>query len=160
PLRVGHITDVQQEAVAAAGAARQADGRIDGDVVALGGPGAHAVPRSGRRGADDRIDDALDGPPQRGAVRACRRIASLPRLDDAVQHRLDESQGQDELHAPHLRREPACGTTRGSGYVDVHVLLVVRIVDDRVRVRATTGLHIPDVFRIGDVADVEDPDAA
>ena len=39
PDRVGRIPDVEQEAVAGAGATGQADGGIEGDVVALGRTG-------------------------------------------------------------------------------------------------------------------------
>ena len=44
--------------------------------------------------------------------------------------------------------------------VDVDVLVVARIVHDRVRVRAAAGLHVGDVLRIIDVRDVEDSKSA
>ncbi len=79
PRRVLRIGDVQQDAVAAAGAARQSDLRIDGDVVALvglgrvlaGDAGTAAAPQTGdaargRVGEDARaVDDgglSPDGP--------------------------------------------------------------------------------------------------
>src|SRR2546430_14678711 len=49
---------------------------------------------------------------------------------------------------------------RRSGHVDVHVVLVGGIFHHGVRVRPPAGLDIPDVLRVGDVGDVEDPDAA
>src|SRR5207249_11964335 len=49
---------------------------------------------------------------------------------------------------------------RRAGDVDVDVVRVVRIVHDRVRVRAAAGLHVCDVLRIVDVRDVEDPETA
>src|SRR5439155_26507511 len=45
-----------------------------------------------------------------------------------------------------------------AGDVDVGVRGVLGIDHHRVRVRAATGLHVADVFRAGDVADVEDAD--
>ena len=44
--------------------------------------------------------------------------------------------------------------------VDVDVLRVLRIDQHRVGVGAAAGLHVAHVLRIGDVGDVEDPDAA
>ena len=44
--------------------------------------------------------------------------------------------------------------------VDVNVVLIVRIDDQRVRVRAAAGLHGGDLLRILDVGNVEDPHAA
>ena len=55
-----------------------------------------------------------------------------------------------------LRRAHA----RRPGHIDIDVVLVVRIGDHRVRVRAAAGLHVGDVLRAGDVGDVEDADAA
>ena len=49
---------------------------------------------------------------------------------------------------------------RGTGDVDVHVVRVLRIDEQRMRVRATAGLHVADVARVLDVGDVEDADAA
>ena len=47
-----------------------------------------------------------------------------------------------------------------AGDVDVDVVLVLRIDEHRVRVRAAAGLHVADVLRIRDVGDVEDANAA
>src|SRR5204863_8998494 len=49
---------------------------------------------------------------------------------------------------------------RRPGDVDVHVLLVVGIFDHGVRVRPAAGLYVADVFRVGDVGEVEDADPA
>ena len=48
----------------------------------------------------------------------------------------------------------------GARAVDVDVRLVVRIGDQRVRVRAAAGLHRRDLLRLLEVGDVEDADAA
>src|SRR5690606_26554918 len=53
-------------------------------------------------------------------------------------------------------RTHACRT----GDVDVDVLVVIRVLQDRVRVRTTAGLDVGDINRVADVADVEDPDPA
>src|SRR2546426_12489677 len=45
-----------------------------------------------------------------------------------------------------------------AGDVDVNVRAVLGIDHHRVRVRAAAGLHVADVLRTGDVADVEDAD--
>ena len=82
-----------------------------------------------------------------------------------------------QRHADHFEAEPrrvgivdrpvlAAGQlllrahARRPGHIDIDVVLVVRIGDHRVRVRAAAGLHVGDVLRAGDVGDVEDADAA
>src|SRR6185437_7546020 len=47
-----------------------------------------------------------------------------------------------------------------AGDIDVDIVLVFRIDEQRVRVRPAAGLHIGDVLRVVDVADVEDANAA
>ena len=66
PHRVRRIADVEQQAVAAAGAAGEADRRIDGDVVALRRARRAAAPAVGV----GRPSSAID---RRAALRAARR---------------------------------------------------------------------------------------
>jgi hypothetical protein len=47
-----------------------------------------------------------------------------------------------------------------TGDIDVDVLLVLRILEHRVRVRAAAGLHVAHVLRCLDVRDIKDADAA
>ena len=47
-----------------------------------------------------------------------------------------------------------------AGNVDVDIVRILGIVQHRVCVRAAAGLHVGDVFRIGDVGDVEDAEPA
>src|SRR5438552_18191612 len=52
-------------------------------------------------------------------------------------------------------------TDEGSaGYIDVNVVLIIRIDDQRVRVRSATSLHCGDLLRTLDVTDIEDSRAA
>ena len=52
-------------------------------------------------------------------------------------------------------------TDEGSaGHVDVDVVLIIRIDDQRVRVRAAASLHRGDLLRRFDVGDIEYPNAA
>src|SRR5258708_30942341 len=44
--------------------------------------------------------------------------------------------------------------------IDVHIVLVLRVDEERMRVRAPATLHCRDLLRIREVADVEDADAA
>ena len=66
--------------------------------------------------------------------------------------------GGCRAHAPgELARRPHAGRT---GHVDVHVVGVLGIHQQRVRVRAAAGLHVSDVLGVRDVRDVKDADAA
>src|SRR6185503_19940643 len=49
---------------------------------------------------------------------------------------------------------------RRPGHVDVNVVLVIRIHDERVRVRATTSLHSGHLLWIFDIADIKNSHAA
>ena len=48
----------------------------------------------------------------------------------------------------------------GAGDIDINVVLIFGIDHQRVRVRATAALHRGDLFRIPDIADIEDTHAA
>ena len=54
----------------------------------------------------------------------------------------------------------ALADKRSSRDIDVDVVLVIRIDDQRVRVRAAASLHGCHLLRISDVADIEDSHAA
>src|SRR4029453_7514788 len=82
----------------------------------------------GRRIRERHLDD-LDA--------ETRRVLILPRIRAPLQF---------------LRRANA-GL---AGDVDVDVVLVARVLDHRVRVRATARLHVRDVLRVRDVGNVED----
>ena len=84
PLRVGRIADVEQQAVALAGAAGQTDRGIERDVVALrSGPafGAGVGPSACAIIAGSACA-------QRGAVRGRRRARAAARLHGAVEQRV------------------------------------------------------------------------
>src|SRR2546423_11785021 len=49
---------------------------------------------------------------------------------------------------------------RSTGHIDVDVVLVIRIEDQRVRVRAAASLHRGDLLRILDVTDIENSHTA
>ncbi len=91
--RIHRIPDVEQQAVAFAGAAGEPDRRIDGDVVTLCRTGARPVvafahhPRS-------HAGELLA---QRGAVGCGGGSGASPRLHDAVEHRRDPAVGQHEV---------------------------------------------------------------
>ena len=226
--RVDRVADVEQEAVAPARAARQAERRVQRDVVALGGPGTRAV--SAVLVADRRREHLREILAQRGAVGARGRAAAAPGSDDAVEHARHEPVAHDAHAAPDIddERAPLPGLLdrgdvvgrqtvarrgheivedsgraddrrllgmgeghpdhldpeerrvrvlvrrtagaalqlvfgadgRGAGDVDVHVLVVIRMLQQGVRVRPPAGLHVGDVLGVPDVADVEDPDPA
>src|SRR5260370_18596261 len=46
----------------------------------------------------------------------------------------------------------------GPGDIDIDVVLVLGVDQERVGVRAATGLNIDDLFRVRDIADIEDAD--
>ena len=236
---VGGVGDVEEEAVAAACAARQADVGVDGDVVALGGAGAGAL---GHLGAFGGAGCGLGVHPedhfsQRHAVGGGDAVAT-PRVHDAVQSLPYEPLRDDRqtsvagladksapvphgfgcglplLHGPDVgwrgtvpgrchqiledpRRGHDCGGLGivqrdpdhfdaeeggvrvlvgreggtageflgrpylgGAGDIDVDVLVVTRVLQHGVGVRAAAGLHVRDVLRTADVGDVEDANPA
>ncbi len=80
---------------------------------------------------------------------------------------LDDLDAEERRVGILVRREPhAAGELAGRAHpggardVDVDVLRVLWIDEHRVRVRAAAGLYVADVFRIADVADIEDAETA
>src|SRR6267142_4297161 len=49
---------------------------------------------------------------------------------------------------------------RGAGYIDVDIVLIIRIDDQRMRVRAAASLHRGHLLRILDVGNIENSHAA
>ena len=161
PRRVLRIRDVQQDAVAAARAGRQTDLGIDGDVVAVVGRAAFlprdavaaALPQARHRaglavGEDARpVDDG-------GLLRRVQR-----HLDhvDRIQRRLGIV-GRLAVLAD--RQLLALAHPRGGRVVDIEHLRIGRMRDQGVGVRSPAGLHRRDLAGRGQVADVEDADAA
>ena len=155
------VGDVQQDSVAGTGARRQAQGRIDRDVVALVGAGRglrafpvvaafpEAVHGAGLRiGKDARAGDDL------------RQLRVRQRHLDDVD---PEQRGvRIRLRVPARASRQFFRLTNVSrpGDVDVDVVLVLRVDHERMRVRAAAALHGGDLLRIREVADIEDADAA
>ena len=100
--------------------------------------------------------------------RRCEAVEDARRADDRrllrcrerhLDHFEPEARALRIVHRAVLAAGKLVGRTHagGSGDVDINVVFVFRIGDHRVRVRATAGLHVGDVLRLGDVGDVEDP---
>ena len=182
PLRVCHVADVEQQAVAAAGAAGESNGGIHRDVMALhraarrtdasSGP---AAPAACSRATCCRRGDTFDGilrHARRVARRRCQggedtRLAHDMRVLGMREWYLNDLDPELLAVGIHIWRKvrTACelrGRPHGrrTGDVDVDVGLVAGILDHRVRVRTAAGLHTRDVLRVSQVRGVEDADAA
>ena len=166
PNRMGHVADVEQKTVAAAGTAREADGRIDGDVVTLGraatgaglGRTRRAVGRPGEFGGVDQVGMAgrdgqvLEDPGRADDLGLLRR--GERHLDD-----LDPEQGRVRIvfrHRPRATRQFFVGANAGgTGDIDIDVVLVLRIDHHGVGVGPAAGLDVGEVLRVTDVGGVE-----
>ena len=223
-LRIRRVRDVQQQPVAFARAARQANLRIQGNVMALRRTGLRPLWLVERH-ADPFRNDFPEILAQIDAVGGGRRAVALPgRYDLRKQHgdeparqhlrlahdidyevatrprrfdggdiggrrtmllrrhqALEEARrthdgrlfGPGKGHLDHLdpeqgrirvfggRRAGATGEffrrahRGGTRYVNVHMLVVLRVLEHRMRVGTAAGLHIGDVFGIANIADVE-----
>ncbi len=154
------VANVEQEAVPGARARGHADRRVDRDVVALIGdvralralavraalPQTGDVPR--RVGEDARVAHDL---------RVLRMVERHLNHVDSEQRRVLVLFGRKRRAARELVRR---AHTRRAGDVDVDVLRVLRVDDQRVGVRSAARLHRGDLFRMIDVRDVEDAHAA
>ena len=109
--RVGRVRDVKQQPVAFAGPASQADGRVQGDVVALGGAGSWAVAFLFLR-AHPLGDHRGEGLAERRAV-GRRRVTAAAALGDNVfehggnylgRHHVGRAHDLDHEVAPRPRR--------------------------------------------------------
>ena len=99
------VTDVEQEAVAAARATGQANRRIDRDVVALVRPRLGSR-RLGLVRADHVVHDRLHAGAQRGAVGRIGRRPAVG-LGNAVEHRLHEPRAEHVLRSERVGGEAA-----------------------------------------------------
>ena len=160
-LRVHRIRDVHQDAVARAGAGRQARLGHHRDVVALVGdagllrarPVIAAGPQPGD-GAGGRIrEDARTGD-DGGLLRGLQRhLDDVDREERGVRVflRIEARAAGEFLARAHgARARP----------VDVEVVGIALRRHQRVRVRAAAGLHGRHLLRVLQVGDVEDADAA
>ena len=164
PDGVRRIADVDQDAVALAGARGQTDLRERRDVVTgvrdRGRPPGHARGvQGGRRLVLQAVDRAGLGVGEEPGLVHDRRL--LGRVERNLDH-LDPPPcrvwpGRRIVHAAlHGRRRSNAG---GAGDVDVDRVRVVGIGHQRVGVGAAAGLDGGHLHGVADVADVEDPDA-
>ena len=157
-LRVGYV---EQNAIAGAGAGRQADFREGGDVVALiGDAGALGVgamvaafPEPGGDagfgvGKDERPID--DPGPLGGSHGNLDHVDAEQRRFGILERRLIGTAGKFIFRAHRAR----------AGTVNVDVAGVVRVGDHGVGVGAAAGLHRADLLRQAEIAHVENADAA
>ena len=185
PFRVGRVVNVEEQSVPAAGAAGEADGGIQRDIVTLRRPGGRArLRRATAASAARRRAGRAASPAASPSAAARRRInwITVPRrrgqiLEDAGRaddlrvfgrpHRnandLDAETGRVRILIGSKRRAPRqlsrianAGRPRD---IDVDVRVILGVDEHRVSVRAATGLHIGDVLGARDVRDVEDADA-
>ena len=161
PHRVHRVGDVEQDAVARAGAGGEADLREHGDVVALVGdvdvfcvPGPWSPP-----GHRPEIAPVAGSAKMRGrlTIRAFSGAASGTWITSMLNSAVLGSSFGSRPEQPELLARPH---RAGARSVDVEVRVILRIDHERVRVRAAAGLHGGDLLRLPDVADVEDAHAA
>ena len=180
--RVGDVVNVEQQAISRARAAGESDRRIDGDVVALcrsalrerrillgTPPPAAARPRGrGARGIPrGEVRRHLTVLRRRGeTVEDARRAHDVRQLRMGEGHlnHLDPEQRAVRIlfwKRPRAARELVRRAhARRAGHVDVDIRGIVRIRDDRVRVRAAARLHRRHIPRMVGVAHIDDADAA
>ena len=165
------VADVEQEPVATTGAARESDCRIDGDIVTLGRAATGAGPgwpgRTAGRAGDLRRVDRVGVPRRDGEVlEDPGRTHDLGILGSGQRHldHLDPEQRRVGIllrHQARATRQLIVGADPcGTRDVDKDVGLVLGIFHHRVGVGPAAGLDVGEVFRVGDVGGVEDPNPA
>ncbi len=158
-LRVGRIRNVHQDAVARAGAGRQADFREHRDVVALiGGGAALRAGAAVAAGIQARNGAGLLVRENARAIDDARLLGGAERHFDHVDAEERRVRVLLRIAARAVDQLLAGADAAGAGPVDIQRLLVLR--HQRVGVRAAAGLHRRDLLRLGDVGDVEDAHAA
>ena len=160
PGRVLRVRDVQQDAVAAAGAGGQPDLGIDGDVVALVGLGGALAGEAGGPAAPQAGDASAGVGEDAGAVDDGGVLRPVEvHLDD-----VDREQGGVRIGVRLAVRAdgqfPGLAHARGALVVDIQAARIGRVRDQGVGVRAAAGLDGGDLARGVQVADVEDAHAA
>src|SRR5258708_12989660 len=154
------ILDVEQDSVAGAGAGGEADGGVDGDVVAL--IGARGLPLLVIFSVSAAAGEAVQctGASIDKYARAGDDLCVLRRGDRNLDYINAEERGVGVfvgLFTGAAGEFFGLAHERCAGDVDINVVLVVRIEDQSVGVRAAAGLHGGDLLGILAIFDVEDP---
>ena len=172
PHRVHRIGDVEQDAVALAGAGGEAELGVGRDVVAGVGVGQRGVRRAGRvQSAPGSVFCSPLNAPVAGIgedprlADDRRRLGGVERDLDHVDPPLRRVAGRDRglrsARRSRTRRARAASARRPCRSCRCRCSSSSSgSRDDRVRVRAAARLHAGELHRVVDVADVEDADAA